>query len=283
MMLPVVLLSYFLLACAVLGLVFLPEPRAWVLTRLAGLVWGVRSSLGATRTKWSRQCEATAGAVANASTAGRAWLLRRWPVWVAAVAILVLPPTAVYLLRDRHVLDGYAETPGDTGSLVAKLLQGEELVPPPALPPEVFVTAEVQLARPMLASADRKWELLDPDFRQRLLLVFKVMKEQHGYELALLEGYRSPERQAMLQAMGPHVTNAGAFQSYHQYGLAADVAFYREGRLVISEKDAWAMRGYQLYGEVAESVGLTWGGQWRMRDYGHVELRRAGVRPRNRQ
>lgn len=282
MMLPVVLLSYFLLACAVLGLVFLPEPRAWVQTRLASVLWGVRQSWGAAHSKWSRKCEVTAGALADAGTASRTWLLRRWPVWLAALAILLIPPAAVYLLRDRHVLDGYAETPDDTGSLVAKLLQGEELVPPPPLPPEVFVTAEVQLARPMLGTADRKWELLDPDFRQRLLLVFKVMKEQHGYELALLEGYRSPERQAMLQAMGPHVTNAGAFQSYHQHGLAADVAFYRDGRLVITEKDPWAMRGYQLYGEVAESVGLTWGGQWRMRDYGHVELRRAGVRPRNR-
>ncbi|MCM5679806.1 M15 family metallopeptidase [Schlegelella sp. S2-27] len=282
-MLPVVLFSYFLLACAVLSLVFLPEPRAWVLSRLAGLVWGLRQSLGQTRSRWSRRYGAAARDITDARTAGWAWITERWPLWSAALALVLLPPLAVYLLRDLHVLDGYAETPLDTGSLVAKLLQGEQLVPPPPLPPEVFTTAEVELLRPMLADADRKWELLDPEFRQRLLLVFKIMKEQHGYELALLEGYRSPERQAMLQTMGPHVTNAGAFQSYHQYGLAADTAFYREGRIVISEKDPWAMRGYELYGQVAESVGLTWGGRWRMRDFGHIELRRAGVATRHRQ
>jgi peptidoglycan L-alanyl-D-glutamate endopeptidase CwlK len=60
--------------------------------------------------------------------------------------------------------------------------------------------------------------------------------------------------------------------SYHQYGLAADSAFFRDGKVVISERDPWAMRGYQLYGEIAAQVGLTWGGSWKMQDYGHVEL-----------
>jgi peptidoglycan L-alanyl-D-glutamate endopeptidase CwlK len=40
------------------------------------------------------------------------------------------------------------------------------------------------------------------------------------------------------------------------------------------------LRGYQLYGQVAESVGLTWGGRWKMMDFGHTELRRPGVMPR---
>jgi peptidoglycan L-alanyl-D-glutamate endopeptidase CwlK len=75
--------------------------------------------------------------------------------------------------------------------------------------------------------------------------------------------------------MGPQVTKASAFQSYHQYGLAADCAFLRNGRIVISEKDAWAMQGYRLYGAVAEEVGLRWGGRWTMRDFGHAELRTA--------
>ena len=95
--------------------------------------------------------------------------------------------------------------------------------------------------------------------------------------MALLEGYRSPARQDMLAQMGGAVTNARAFQSWHQYGLAADCAFWRDGKLVISEKDPWAMRGYLLYGEVAEQLGLTWGGRWKMMDLGHTELRLKGV------
>ena len=57
------------------------------------------------------------------------------------------------------------------------------------------------------------------------------------------------------------------------------IIFLRDGKLVISEKDPWAMRGYELYGQVAESVGLTWGGRWKMMDFGHTELRTAGRGP----
>ena len=133
------------------------------------------------------------------------------------------------------------------------------------------------MVRPDVVHASRNWNLLDQAFTQRLLIVFKLMKERHGYDMVLIEGYRSPERQAKLFEQGAHVTQAGANMSYHQYGLAADSAFYRDGKVVISERDPWAMRGYQLYGEIAQQVGLTWGGNWKMQDYGHVELRRSGV------
>ena len=106
----------------------------------------------------------------------------------------------------------------------------------------------------------------------------KWLRERHGYDLALLEGYRSPVRQERLAASGSHVSNARAFQSYHQYGLAADCAFVREGRLVISERDSWAMHGYRLYGEVAEAAGMVWGGRWTMMDFGHTELRTRDAR-----
>jgi peptidoglycan LD-endopeptidase CwlK len=90
----------------------------------------------------------------------------------------------------------------------------------------------------------------------------------------LLEGYRSPERQNELAQMGSNVTRTGAWQSYHQYGLAADSAFMRGGKIVISERDPWAMEGYVLYGQVAKRVGLTWGGHWQNADLGHIELRK---------
>ena len=119
---------------------------------------------------------------------------------------------------------------------------------------------------------------MNPRYKQRLLMVFKIMQERHGYEMVLLEGYRSPERQNLL-AGNRHVTRAKGFQSYHQFGLAADIAFKRNGKVVISERDPEVMKGYQLYGEVAESVGLTWGGRWKsIQDYGHTEYRMPGLR-----
>jgi len=204
--------------------------------------------------------------------------VRRHQVLLAIGAPAVLIPSLLALaLSNPAMLPVYEGSSALPDEQVAALLAGEQLVPPVALPPSVFTTAEVELVRPMLVGASRNWGLLHPDFSQRLLLAFKIMKEQHGYEMALLEGYRSPARQDELAATGGHVTNARAFQSWHQYGLAADCAFLRDGKLVISEKDPWAMRGYQLYGQVAESLGLTWGGRWKMMDFGHIELRMRGV------
>jgi len=198
--------------------------------------------------------------------------------WVLlGVVLMGLPVAGVWWwsggLQGGRGLEAFDDNASGGNHHVAQLLQGEQLVPPPPLPPEVFTTAEVEVVRPLLSGADRRWERMDEAFVQRLLMVFKIMKEQHGYDMALLEGYRSPERQNLLAAQGTQVTNAGAWQSYHQYGLAADCAFLRDGKLVISEKDPWAMRGYALYGQVAEQLGMTWGGRWRMMDFGHVELR----------
>ena len=199
---------------------------------------------------------------------------RKWLITLAGLLVL-LPPVIAWLLSSKNNLDGFDDTQfRESNHQVTALLQGEHLVPPAALPPEMFATEEVTLIRPALIEASRNWQLLDDNFSQRLLLVFKIMKERHGYDMIILEGYRSPERQNKLASMGSNVTNAKAFQSYHQFGLAADCAFQRNGKLVITEKDPWAMRGYQLYGEIAESLGMRWGGRWKMMDFGHIELRK---------
>ncbi len=196
---------------------------------------------------------------------------------IIAGMILLAPVIATLAFKPHSILQGYDDRPHYRDPVVIALLQGEQLVPPPPLPPEIFVTREVEAIRQELAGASREWMVLDPDFRQRLLTVFQLMA-QRGYQMALIEGYRSPERQAFLAGLGPHVTNAGAYQSFHQYGLAADCAFIRNGKLVISEKDSWAMEGYRLYGEMAQATGLVWGGGWKMMDFGHVELRKPNVR-----
>jgi peptidoglycan LD-endopeptidase CwlK len=95
----------------------------------------------------------------------------------------------------------------------------------------------------MLQTANRNWLLLDAEFTQRLLLVFKMMREQHGYEMTILEGYRSPKRQDVLSKLGPNVTNAKAWQSYHQYRLAVDYAFLFNGKILISEKKSMGYEG----------------------------------------
>lgn len=201
---------------------------------------------------------------------------RHQGVATIVLGLLVAPALLALYFFPHDSLEAYLEEPVPANPVVTALLHGEHLVPPPPLPPNAFLAKELELIRPEIASASREWALLDSDFRQRLLAVYRLMAS-HGYQVALLEGYRSPERQAQLARSGPHVTNAGAFQSFHQYGLAADSAFYRDGKLVISEKDGWVMEGYRLYGKYAESVGLVWGGRWQMMDFGHVELRKSGM------
>lgn len=270
---------YFLLACLISWMVLFPAGRALVLQTLSQTGARLQQGWRAATRRQARHL-ATIGQSGHATFSGvQSFIRNHYLLCIGAAALLGLPP-AIALLGGGARPDGYEMLNREVNGQVAALLEGEQLAPPPALPPLVFATEEVRLARPLIATASRDWGLLDPEFEQRLLLAFRIMKERHGYEMALLEGYRSPERQDRLAAMGAHVTGAGANQSWHQYGLAADCAFMRNGRLVISEKDPWAMRGYQLYGEVAESLGLTWGGRWKIMDFGHTEFRRAGVMQR---
>ena len=277
MLLGVVL--YFTLLSLALTLLFFPAARTWTaaqghrvvdagraVSRAAGASGGARMRSGGSRARRG------ASGVMRWTYANARWI-------AIGATVLMAGPLIAIAARGFLELDGYDHTASRAvNAQVAALLHGEQLAPPSPLPPELFTTREVEQARPNIRHASRQWELLDQDFRQRLLIVFKLMREQHGYEMVLLEGFRSAQRQAQLAALGPQVTRAGAGRSYHQYGLAADLAFLRDGRIVISERDAWAARGYALYGEVARSVGLTWGGDWQsIRDLGHVELRRPGT------
>lgn len=240
----------------------------------SGASWGgLQRKRGATA--WRGAWDGGAARAAAWAAASRG----QWRWWGLSLALLIAVPGLAWLGRQWHGYDGFDHTASRAvNTQVAALLDGEQLVPPAPLPPEFFLTREVQAARPMVATASRQWELLDAEFRQRLLAVFKLMREKHNYEMVLIEGFRSPERQAALAALGPGVTHAGAGRSYHQHGLAADCAFLIDGRIVISEQDARAARGYELYGELAQSLGLVWGGGWRsLKDLGHVELRRRGV------
>lgn len=280
-MMAMVVAVFFVAGAALAWLVLFPDARDGVLAGVDRL-W---SRLGGLAGRWQSRAGSRVEASRRRMQDGRsrlsALLSRHRMPLVIGLLLLTIPPLLVLQARRQVLLDTFdAGTAGRTDTHVLALLRGERLVPPADLPPAVFATAEAVRVMPGIATADRKWDRLDPDFQQRLLAVFQVMRDEHGYELALVEGYRSPERQARLAAQGSSVTLAGAGRSWHQYGLAADVAPVRGGKLQWDMNDPWTRRGYHLYGEVARSVGLVWGGGWKsIQDYGHVELRRAGVRP----
>lgn len=270
---------YFVLATAFFALLFLAPVRAWSMQHAQRLLESTRTVASLAASSSQSHITHVAAVFDDRGTRSAKWMQRHGKWVLLSAAVVTGVPLLAIALRGMQQLDGFDHTASrPVNEHIAALLHGEQLVPPPALPPDMFTTREVEQARPFIGQASRQWELLDEDFRQRMLVVFKIMREQHGYEMVLLEGYRSPERQTQLASLGSHVTQAGAFESYHQFGLAADCAFMNNGRIVISETDPWAARGYDKFGEVARSLGLTWGGGWRsIKDLGHVELPRAGV------
>lgn len=231
------------------------------------------------------------------------WHLQQW--WILIASLFLFSSILIFAFtRPINPTKIEADYLKEVDPQIYALLNGEVLTPPPEVDEKLVDAAIIeatQLEQQYNAQnfpttmppsqdnfevlqqrdhsvVDRKWDKMNPRYKQRLLMVFKIMKERHNYDLVLLEGYRSPSRQNMLSG-NKNTTLAKAYQSYHQFGLAADVAFKREGKIVISERDPWAMRGYQLYGEVAESVGLTWGGRWKsIQDYGHTEYRMPGLK-----
>ena len=70
---------------------------------------------------------------------------------------------------------------------------------------------------------------------------------------------------------GKIVTQARGGESYHNYGVAADLAFYNDkGQITWPEQGDYASL-WTRYGEVAKKQGLTWGGDWKHKDRPHIE------------
>lgn len=89
----------------------------------------------------------------------------------------------------------------------------------------------------------RDYSLLAPFFAKKFSDALNECHDQ-GLEIELFEGFRSPERQNYLYASGRTregniVTRARAWQSLHQYGIAADLAFKWNGKWAWNKDDPW--------------------------------------------
>lgn len=86
------------------------------------------------------------------------------------------------------------------------------------------------MEKPTPETIIRSTSVLAPWFETLLLDALSDANSQ-GYPIAVFESYRSPIRQNYLYSLGRTipgkiVTRAQAWQSWHQYGVAADLAFY---------------------------------------------------------
>lgn len=114
------------------------------------------------------------------------------------------------------------------------------------------------MATPRVSSLDG----LHPAFRERLELGLAKARAA-GLAVHVFETVRSPERQDELYAVGRkvdvherRVTNAEAWGSWHQYGLAADLAFDGD---VGTPKVEWTWTGdWRRLASFLTAEGLDW-------------------------
>jgi len=112
---------------------------------------------------------------------------------------------------------------------------------------------------------------LTPVVQRKADAIVAEMKRR-GHAVRIVEGYRTFERQTELYnqgrtTAGAIVTNAKAGESLHNYGVAVDFVFRREGYNASST--LWA-----LLGKVGKDQGFTWGGDWQgFVDRPHFELK----------
>lgn len=144
--------------------------------------------------------------------------------------------------------------------------------------------------------ASRKIEDLHPITQQKAKEFLELAKK-NGIEVLIYCTYRSPEEQGILYKQGRLrefgitvselneerkklglyplsekeanriVTNAKAWQSFHQYGFAFDCVPLQGGKPDWSNAEA-----YRLLGEIGKQVGLEWGGNWKhFKEFPHFQ------------
>lgn len=114
---------------------------------------------------------------------------------------------------------------------------------------------------------------LHPKIQDQVFDIFnKANKLRPDVYYRLTSGYRSPQEQQELYNKGRTtggriVTNAKAFQSYHNYGLAFDVVPIRGGKAIWDEINL-----FDDFAKIAKKRGFDWGGDWQsFKDYPHFQ------------
>lgn len=107
---------------------------------------------------------------------------------------------------------------------------------------------------------------LHPYFRDKIAELMSICKSE-GIDLAIVESYRTPAKQAQYFAMGRKYTSTPGGKSKHQYGLAVDLVPIVDSVAVWNNRRLW-----RKIGLAGERLGLRWGGRWHVTyDPGHFE------------
>lgn len=159
---------------------------------------------------------------------------------------------------------------------------------PGATPPVPPAPAGPAPAGPTPKGSEGRIAQLEPVLQPKARALLEAARAE-GVELVVTQGLRTYAEQDALYAQGrtapgPKVTNAKAGHSWHNFGLAFDVAVVKDGRPTWpNDVSLW-----QRIGALGKAQGLTWGGDFTsIVDYPHFQLTggltleqaRAGQRP----
>lgn len=97
---------------------------------------------------------------------------------------------------------------------------------------------------------------LKPYMKDALVKLDKKAKEL-GYTMAVIDGFRSHETQAAAKKKKPKLC-APAGKSAHEYGVAVDLALFKDGKQVTD-----IYKVVPEFGRYAQSLGLEWGAEWK--------------------
>lgn len=118
----------------------------------------------------------------------------------------------------------------------------------------------------------RKLEDLLPEAAAKCAAFIDACAAQ-GIDILITSTYRDMESQAALYAQGrtlpgKKVTNAKPGDSYHNWRCAFDFVPIVGGKAIWNDDDLW-----NRCGNIAESLGLDWGGAWqRFPDRPHCQF-----------
>ncbi|AGY48041.1 endolysin [Bacillus phage poppyseed] len=109
-----------------------------------------------------------------------------------------------------------------------------------------------------------KMKGVHPYLVEKALQLITDAYNKKKYKLVIGEGYRSIAYQNELYARGrttpgPIVTNARGGSSFHNFGLAFDIAILDKEEDGIDNTDS----KYREVGKLGKALGLEWGGDWK--------------------
>ncbi len=124
----------------------------------------------------------------------------------------------------------------------------------------------------MNPTSEKRLEKVHPELNKRIRDLIEAFA-QRGVQVEVVQGLRTIAEQNALYAQGrtkpgPVVTNARGGQSNHNFGLAADLCPFVNGKPDFTDN-----AGFMAIGAEAVKRGLEWGGNWkRLIDKPHVQL-----------